>query len=268
MKKGLIVLLLMLGLIYSVLASDYLHVQGNKIVDSANREVWLTGINWFGFETNNNCFHGIWARDLKNVLDQIASLGFNLIRIPLHAELIATWQSGSPAAPGSINFYQMNEYLTGMNSLQIFDVTVDYCSQIGLKIMLDMHSIGPGTYMDNLWYTTSYTTANLTSAWVWLANRYKGNDTIIAFDLKNEPHGSYSQGDTRAIWDNSTKANNWRKAAEDMGKAVLAANPELLIMVEGIQCYPKEGKTWIPPRKAITTIPGGAVVYAGPRISQ
>ena len=231
---------------FSLVGSDYLHTQGNKIVDANGREVWLTGINWFGFETNNNAFHGIWARDLKDVLNQIADLGFNIIRIPLYAELVQTWRAGNPAAPGSINFYQMNEYLEGLNSLEILDVTVDYCEQIGLKIMFDMHSIGAGTYMDNLWYTGAFSTQDLINVWVWLADHYKGDDVVIAFDLKNEPHGAYSQGDNRAIWDDSTKTNNWRKAAEDIGKAVLAANPELLVLVEGIQCYPKfeEGKNW------------------------
>jgi aryl-phospho-beta-D-glucosidase BglC (GH1 family) len=241
-----LVILLLITSSFSISASDYLTTNGNQIVDENGRAVWLTGINWFGFETNNNVFHGIWARDLREVLDQIANLGFNLIRIPLHAQLVDTWRRGSPSAPVSITYYQMNEYLDGLNSLEVLDVTIDYCRQIGLKVMFDMHSIGPGEYMDNLWYTSSFTTADLIRVWEWLAEYYNGDDTVIAFDLKNEPHGAYSQGSNRAIWDGSSAANNWKKAAEDMGRAVLNINPRLLVLVEGIQCYPKtdEGKTW------------------------
>ena len=39
----------------------------------------LTGINWFGFETSSYVVHGLWTRDYRSMLDQISSLGFNVI---------------------------------------------------------------------------------------------------------------------------------------------------------------------------------------------
>ena len=41
--------------------TGYLHTSGNKIVDSTGATVRLTGINWFGMETDNKTFHGLWA---------------------------------------------------------------------------------------------------------------------------------------------------------------------------------------------------------------
>ncbi len=229
----------------ALFGADYLHTQGNKIVDSSGHEVWLTGVNWFGYETSNNCFHGIWANDMKKLLDIIADLGFNLVRIPLHAELVAAWAAGSSVMPDSINTYQMNEYLIGLNSLQVLDVAVEYCGQIGLKIMLDMHSIAPGGYMNELtWYKDGFNTQSYINAWKFLATHFNGNDVVIAADLKNEPHGNYSQGATRAQWNGTSDTNNWRKASADIAAAILAINPNMLIMVEGIECYPKEGKDW------------------------
>jgi len=38
---------------------DWLHVEGNRIVDMYGNEVWLTGCNWFGFNTGTNVFDGV-----------------------------------------------------------------------------------------------------------------------------------------------------------------------------------------------------------------
>ena len=52
-----------------------------------------------------------------------------------------------------------------------------------------------------------------------------------------------------AIWDDSTAENNWKYAAERGAAAVLGKNPNLLVVVEGIEVYPKfeEGGTWNSP---------------------
>ncbi|MEK8107492.1 hypothetical protein NKG94_24535 [Micromonospora sp. M12] len=41
--------------------TGYLHTNGNQIVDSTGATVRLTGINWFGMETDNKTFHGLWS---------------------------------------------------------------------------------------------------------------------------------------------------------------------------------------------------------------
>ena len=33
---------------------DWLHVENAKIVDKNGKEVWLTGVNWFGFNTGRS----------------------------------------------------------------------------------------------------------------------------------------------------------------------------------------------------------------------
>ena len=68
--------------------------------------------------------------------------------------------------------------------------------------------------------------------------RYKENDTIIAIDLKNEPHGKANE--EKAIWNNSDLDNNWKHVAEVAGNLVLDQNPNLLIIIEGIEIYPKD----------------------------
>jgi endoglucanase len=69
-----------------------------------------------------------------------------------------------------------------------------------------------------------------------LARHYLGNRTVIAADLHNEPHGGATWGDG--------KATDWRQAAQRAGNAVLAVNPHLLILVEGIQYYHNDQYWW------------------------
>jgi aryl-phospho-beta-D-glucosidase BglC (GH1 family) len=205
----------------SGLAQNYLHTNGRQILDSANRAVRITGVNWFGLETANFAPHGLWTRSMSSMLDQIRDLGYNTIRVPFSNQL---FDSGS--VPNGIDFNQ-NQDLTGLNGLQILDKLVAGARARGLKIILDRHR--PDAYgQSELWYTQSYPETRWISDWKMLATRYLNNDTVIGFDLHNEPHGS-------ATWGDNNAATDWRLAAERAGNAILAINPKLLIIVEGIE---------------------------------
>jgi hypothetical protein len=240
---------------------DWLTTKGNKIVDSNGNEVWLTGVNWFGFNTQRRTFDGIWTSSLYDNLDLIADHGMNILRVPIASELILNW-AGGKAAPLTWEFSQTynGKELGDLGieidwaspkhptDLQVFDLALKYCKKIGLKVMLDIHSneISDNGHQHEVWYTTRFDTASYFSSLEWITERYKNDDTIIAIDLKNEPHGKKS--DARfAKWDNSTDINNWKYAAETAAKKVLDINPNLLILVEGIEVYPKEGQNWDSP---------------------
>ena len=217
---------------------DWLSVKGNRIVDQSGNEVWITGINWFGYNTGTNTFDGLWACDLNTSIAEIANHGFNLLRVPMSAELINSWAKGTyPEA----NFnHATNAYLVDMNSLEIFDYVVGQCRANGLKIMIDIHSAKTDAmgHMANVWYNGDVTEADYLAALSWMADRYKNDDTVIAYDLKNEPHGKANET-PRAKWDNSRDKDNWKYIAEKAAKAVLDKNPNVLVMVEGIEIYPK-----------------------------
>ena len=73
---------------------DWLHTDGNKILDADGKQVWLTGVNWFGYNTGTNTFDGLWNSELVSTVEAIADHGFNLIRVPISAELINNWADG------------------------------------------------------------------------------------------------------------------------------------------------------------------------------
>lgn len=224
----------------AVQGDDWLFTDGNKIVDKDGKEVWITGVNWFGYNTGTNTFDGLWNSELVSSVKAIADHGFNLIRVPISAELINQWAAGEYPKANYNNAY--NTALNSMNSLEIFEYFLKLAEENGMKVMLDIHSAETNAsgHVVNLWYTDKVSTEDFYSALEWAAERYKDNDTIVAYDIKNEPHGKPNEGDGAAVWNDSKDDNNWKYVAETAAARILAKNPNVLIMVEGTEIYPKD----------------------------
>ncbi|WP_430868771.1 cellulase family glycosylhydrolase [Demequina aurantiaca] len=223
---------------------DWLHIDGNTIVDADENPVWLTGANWFGFNTTERVPHGLWSVNLYDTIDQISAHGFNVLRVPISTELLMEWKNGQAAVPSGVNTYA-NPELQGLTTLGVFDAFLDASKDAGVKVILDVHSAKADNsgHIAPMWYAGDITTEDFYEAWEWTAERYKNDDTIIGYDLENEPHGSFK--DTpRAKWDDSTDSDNWKHVAETAGNKILAINPNALILVEGIETYPKDGESW------------------------
>ncbi len=222
-------------------SDDYLFANGSGLYDAAGHPVRLTGIAWFGFETQTQVYHGLWSVRMEEVLDTVADLGFNVLRVPLCVQLVNQWRNGEGGVPGSVND-SANPGLADMTSLQILDASIAYCKQIGLKVMLDMRQV-VNTQMLDAWYTDGYPPGDFEACWQWLARHYAGDDTVIAMDLFNEPHGA--PGDPGMVkWDDSSDLNNWKYEAEKVANLVLDINPNVLVVVEGIESTPKDGYTY------------------------
>lgn len=202
-------------------APGYFHTQGGKIVDSAGTEVRLTGVSWFGMETDWFAPHGLDKRSLSSMLDQIKASGFNSIRVPFCTEML-----NPTSTTKNIDFAKSPE-LQGKKPVEVLDKIVEQAGQRGLRIVLDRHRLNPYA-QSNLWYDGTYTEQRFIDDWKSLAMRYKGNPTVIGFDLHNEPHGE-------ATWGSNDMRTDWRLAAERAGNAILSVNPDLLIIVEGIE---------------------------------
>ncbi|MFS8097520.1 endo-1,4-beta-xylanase [Lentzea alba] len=198
----------------------YWHTSGARLLDSAGAPVRMTGINWFGLETDTYSPHGLWARNYRDMLDQIKSLRYNVVRLPYASQL---FDAGS--TPNGIDFTK-NPDLAGLSGVQVMDKIVEHAGRIGLKIVLDRHRPS-SSGQSALWYTDAYPESRWVNDWVMLARRYAGNATVIGADLHNEPHDP-------ACWGCGDVARDWRLAAERAGNAILTANPQWLIIVEGI----------------------------------
>jgi aryl-phospho-beta-D-glucosidase BglC (GH1 family) len=270
------------GKVYANLAGnsaeipDWLTCKDGKIYDMYGNEVWMTGVNWFGLNTQTHTFDGLWTSNLYVNLELIADHGMNLLRVPIAAELLLDWKAGNFYELGwefnrGANFYKDEKTLTydekynvlkdlgigvdedslhtstyvAPTDFAVWNVAVKKCKELGIKIMLDIHSneIDNQGHTHPVWYKGDIDTEKFTEALEWLTETYKNDDTIIAIDLKNEPHGKANEN-PRAKWDDTTDIDNWQYAASTIGQRLLKINPNLLIMVEGIEVYPKEGQTW------------------------
>ncbi|HEY0185763.1 MAG TPA: cellulase family glycosylhydrolase, partial [Rhodopila sp.] len=234
-----------------LLPAGYLSTKGSQIVDASGNPVRIDSIGWAGTDgVAGGAQDGLEATSLQTIMNAIKADGFNTIRIPWsNVNLTAMPRSG-------LIDYSQNPDLQGLNTLQIFQKIVDYAGQIGLKIIFDHHTDdgGPngwgGQQSNGLWIDSgpgtdgtdgSGTTGTITAAkfeqdWVTLASTFKGNSTVIGYDLDNEPTSAgninWGQGgptDIQAMY-------------TTVGNAVEAADPGALIIAEGPQEYNPPGE--------------------------
>ncbi len=224
---------------------DWLHVEGTNIVDKYGNKVWLTGANWFGFNCREmmllDSYHSDIVADIKIVADK----GINVVRMPIATDLLYAWSKGD--YPMSTDTYFNNPAVEGMNSFELFNFMLDNFREVGIKVIIDVHSAETDNmgHTHPLWYKDSITEEVFKSAWVWMASQYKDDDIIIGFDLKNEPHtnsGTLKIKNESAIWDDSDHKNNWKRVAQETSLEILKVHPNVLIFVEGVEMYPKDGK--------------------------
>lgn len=207
-------------------ASGPFSTSGNAIVDAAGNPVSFAGVSWFGFETDIAVAHGLWTRNWQDMVDQIADLGFNLVRLPFSAAAV-----NGDVAPGGIDFSQ-NPDLEGLSSIEIMDKIIAYGAEKGLTFLLDYHRANPGggPNESGLWTQGDFSEDDWVQMWQTLADRYGDNPAIIGADIVNEPHS--------ATWD------QFATAAERVGDAIHETAPDWLIVVEGVATYEGDSYWW------------------------
>lgn len=223
---------------------DWLHVEGTNIVDQYGNKVWITGANWFGFNCRERMFLDSYSSDIVACIDMVADKGINVVRIPIATDLLHAWSKGE--YPPSTDTSYNNPALAGLDSFELFNFMLENFRRVGIKVILDVHSAETDNmgHTAPLWVNGAITEEIFKSAWVWVANHYKDDDTIIGFDLKNEPHtntGDMKIKSQSAIWDDSNDATNWKRVAQETALQILDVHPHALIFVEGVEIYPKDG---------------------------
>jgi|CZKI01.1.fsa_nt_gi endoglucanase len=155
-------------------------VKGNRFVNPAGETVLFRGLSVA--DPDNLEERGHWNRELFAAAKDI---GANLVRIPVHP---AAWRSRTPAG-----------------YLALLDQAVDWCTDLGVHVIIDWHSIGnlkSGMFQEPI-YDTS--TAETLDFWRTIAMHFRGNNTVAFFELFNEPThfngmlGSMSWADWREL---------------------------------------------------------------------
>lgn len=209
--------------------SGWLSTSKSKIVTAAGKTYTVRAASWFGMETPNCAPHGLWTISLDAGLKQIASMGFNTIRLPYSNECLA--QKNTTSVDG-----HANPTLVSLSPLKLMDKVIERAKVHGLNVILDRHR-PESAGQSPLWYTSKISEAKWIADWKMLAARYKSNPTVIGFDLHNEPYGA-------ACWGCSDTKRDWRAAATRAGNAIHTVNPKLLIIVEGVEKEQDGSATW------------------------
>ena len=237
---------------------DFLHTEGDKILNADGEEVVLRGTNFGGwgimedwfcpFEDpagEENAYDAIVERfgadaarelfktyranwiteiDFKNVADA----GMNVIRLPIwyrnfQSDDKGTWYRD---AAGNIDFSELDEM-------------VRLCNKYGLYIIIDLHGLaGYQNDYDHCGRSKSMSLFDDTDAgrayralaidfWTELAKHYAGEPTVAMYDLMNEPCG------TNITRDGSIKETFW-ELSNDIYNAVRAVDPDHIISMEAI----------------------------------
>lgn len=226
-----------------------LSTRGRWIVDADGNRFKLKSGNWEGAQGTwtgsgdindpANHMHGIKADDMPLGLDRVPMstiladfhrLGLNSIRLPFSNALVHNTTPVPDAAVAA------NPQLKGKTPLQVLDAAIAALTADGFAVILNNHTTTSrfccGLDGNERW-NSSQTTQQWVNDWVFLTNRYKTNKRVVGADLRNEVR--------RDTWDNP----NWGwyddhdlyAAYEEAGNKILQANPDMLIVMEGINWY-------------------------------
>jgi aryl-phospho-beta-D-glucosidase BglC (GH1 family) len=218
---------------------NYTTTAGKLYADGA--EIQLRGVSHHGFGSTILQPQYLWEQGWKAQLAQIKSLGFNAIRCPIVPETLY-----SKALVDRLSYLKQpdNSELVGKTPIQVLDLWMAECDRLGLYVLLDFHSPSkmnqyfhwfvtePLDYGAGKWVETynqqPYTEPNWLRDLAFIAARYRSNAHFLGIDVFNEPHDRvrWATGGPGLVL--------WKTAAEKAAAAILKANPNLLIFVQGI----------------------------------
>lgn len=208
----------------TLLPSGALHTKRSQIVDQYNRPVRFACTGLYAPDTH--------ASSIDTQLQLMVASGFNCVRMQTtNASL--------------------------QHDLAVIDPWMAGARKVGIRLIIDNHTNEPGRgpqdnwgaqQKNGLWYDVggasdgtdgggnrgTVTDAKFLSDWVKVAQHFAGNDTVIGFDLRNEPtRGATGRGST---WGDGS-ARDIRAMYQRVGNAIHAIDTSKLIIVEGVQDY-------------------------------
>jgi aryl-phospho-beta-D-glucosidase BglC (GH1 family) len=216
------------------MAAGY-HVANGKIYEPNGQQVQVRGISHFGFNATILQPQYLWAMGWKEQIAQIKSLGFNAVRVPFVPETLY-----STAKVNELSYVDpgRNPELIGKTPLQVLDLWMAEANRVGLFVMLDFHSVSSQRQYPQWWVSNpadfnltynkqAYTAADWRRDLAFVAQRYAHLPKFFGIDVFNEPYGEVR-------WTHTNPNLSWKGSVEAAASAILAANPNLLVMVQGI----------------------------------
>lgn len=161
-------------------------IKGNTFVDPQGKTLVFKGIAISDPDKIEK--QGHWN---KTHFEKVKELGANIVRIPIHP---VAWRERTPDG-----------------YLKLLDQAVEWCTELGMYVMIDWHVIGNlkmELFQDPMYNTTQKETYEF---WRTIAKHFAGNNTVAFYELFNEPTtfhgqlGSCSWTDWKTIMENTIK---------------------------------------------------------------
>ncbi|XP_068666326.1 glycosyl hydrolase 5 family protein-like [Aristolochia californica] len=180
---------------------------------------------------------GLSKQPLDYISKQIASMGFNCVRLTWPLFMITNNTLASVTVRQSFQSLGLVESIAGIQvnnpsiiDLQVveaFQVVVSNLAENNLMVILDNHISKPGWCCSNSdgngFFGDKYFDADLWIAGlVRMATMFKGSANVVGMSLRNEPRGP------------KQNISNWYKCMQKGAEAVHAANPNVLVIISGL----------------------------------
>lgn len=179
-----------------------IRVQGNRFVNAKGDTVLFRGLAISDPDNLEQIGH--WNREL---FAEIKSMGAMIVRIPIHP---VAWRERTPG-----------------RYLELLDQAVAWCTELGIYIMIDWHSIGNlkmELFQDPMYNTTQRETYEF---WQTIAHHFAGNNTVAFYELFNEPT-VYNGRLGRMTWE------EWKRINENIIDLIRAFDRETIPLVAGL----------------------------------
>jgi endoglucanase len=177
-------------------------VAGNKFVNEQGDTILFRGL---AIADPDKIEHeGHWNKEL---FEKVKDMGAMIVRIPVHP---VSWRERTP-----------EKYLV------LLDQAVEWCTDLGMYVDIDWHSIGNlnmELFQDPMYNTTKRETY---AFWRTMAEHFKGNHTVVFFELFNEPTLYNGKLGTMS-W------SEWKKINENIIHLIRAYDMEKIPLVAGL----------------------------------
>ncbi len=169
----------------------------------------------------------ITEKDIK----AIADMGLNCIRVPF-------WYRNF--MKGDCTFYSENS--DDNFGFQILDSVISWARKYKIYVILDMHGAPGGQSTDhstgdighNMLYTDEQYLLAAEKLWREIANRYKNEEYVAAYDILNEPMNNNSVFENGWAAGSSEAVSHTLRVYDRLIKAVRSVDKNHIITVEGI----------------------------------
>jgi endoglucanase len=263
MKKFFIIAAFLFSITYTAAAQGYLKTEGTKIVNEKGENILLRGMGLGGwmlqegymlrlhgtnpqYSIRNRIqqligaeqtqqFYDAWLKNFttKADIDSMRSWGFNSVRLPMHFNLYTLPVEQEPDSTKQTWIEK---------GFQLTDSLLAWCKANKMYLILDLHAAPGGQGNDlnisdrdstkpSLWQSAANQEKTI-ALWKKLAERYKDEPWIGAYDIINEPNWGFEDpADRNGLKESSNKP--LRELMVKITEAIRSVDKKHIVIIEG-----------------------------------